>query len=413
MIYSSFLFSDCNAIPCYIILTCIFTCPMPKTSRIVSLDYLKAFVIVLVVFLHSILAYPSWAFFNVNSFLNSSAPIVDPARCEFIDFIPSLLNGFFMALLFFISGLFVYQSLLTKGPVAFVRTRFKRLGIPFVFALSFVMPIAFYPSFLMSGSTKDFISFWFSWSWTSGPAWFLSLLLLFNCYAVIVYRLKLFPSFSSANFIVSNPLVFFLVLVFASGFVYFPLMYFYGPFQWSSFGPLLIGQTSRLLFYLVYFSAGLIVGRVGLSSTFLLDSRVFLRRSFVWLIASAILGFIYFDSLKIVPINLTVPWSPPSLWWINALIFCFYSAILLMSSFLLSFIFFSRRVDLLDHLSANSFGIYILHYPFVVWAQFYLLPFHLPGCLKFLIVFTFAFFFSWWTSSLIRISPRARYLLGG
>ena len=413
MIYSSFLFSDCNAIPCDIILICIFTCFMLHASRNVSLDYLKAFVIVLVVFLHSILAYPSWAFFNVNSFLNSSAPIVDPARCEFIDFIPSLLNGFFMALLFFISGLFVYQSLLTKGPVAFVRTRFKRLGIPFVFALSFVMPIAFYPSFLMSGSTKDFISFWFSWSWTSGPAWFLSLLLLFNCYAVIVYRLKLFPSFSSANFIVSNPLVFFLVLVFASGFVYFPLMYFYGPFQWSSFGPLLIGQTSRLLFYLVYFSAGLIVGRVGLSSTFLLDSRVFLRRSFVWLIASAILGFIYFDSLKIVPINLTVPWSPPSLWWINALIFCFYSAILLMSSFLLSFIFFSRRVDLLDHLSANSFGIYILHYPFVVWAQFYLLPFSLPVWLKFLIVFTFAFFFSWWTSSLIRISPRSRYLLGG
>ena len=413
MIYSSFLFSDCNAIPCDIILICIFTCFMLHASRNVSLDYLKAFVIVLVVFLHSILAYPSWAFFNVTSFLNSSAPIVDPARCEFIDFIPSLLNGFFMALLFFISGLFVYQSLLTKGPVAFVRTRFKRLGIPFVFALSFVMPIAFYPSFLMSGSTKDFISFWFSWSWTSGPAWFLSLLLLFNCYAVIVYRLKLFPSFSSANFIVSNPLVFFLVLVFASGFVYFPLMYFYGPFQWSSFGPLLIGQTSRLLFYLVYFSAGLIVGRVGLSSTFLLDSRVFLRRSFVWLIASAILGFIYFDSLKIVPINLTVPWSPPSLWWINALIFCFYSAILLMSSFLLSFIFFSRRVDLLDHLSANSFGIYILHYPFVVWAQFYLLPFSLPVWLKFLIVFTFAFFFSWWASFLIRLSPRARYLLGG
>ena len=413
MIYSSFLFSDCNAIPCDIILICIFTCFMLHASRNVSLDYLKAFVIVLVVFLHSILAYPSWAFFNVTSFLNSSAPIVDPARCEFIDFIPSLLNGFFMALLFFISGLFVYQSLLTKGPVAFVRTRFKRLGIPFVFALSFVMPIAFYPSFLMSGSTKDFISFWFSWSWTSGPAWFLSLLLLFNCYAVIVYRLKLFPSFSSANFIVSNPLVFFLVLVFASGFVYFPLMYFYGPFQWSSFGPLLIGQTSRLLFYLVYFSAGLIVGRVGLSSTFLLDSRVFLRRSFVWLIASAILGFIYFDSLKIVPINLTVPWSPPSLWWINALIFCFYSAILLMSSLLLSFTFFSRRVYLLDHLSANSFGIYILHYPFVVWAQFYLLPFSLPVWLKFLIVFTFAFFFSWWTSFLIRLSPRARYLLGG
>ena len=413
MIYSSFLFSDCNAIPCDIILICIFTCFMLHASRNVSLDYLKAFVIVLVVFLHSILAYPSWAFFNVTSFLNSSAPIVDPARCEFIDFIPSLLNGFFMALLFFISGLFVYQSLLTKGPVAFVRTRFKRLGIPFVFALSFVMPIAFYPSFLMSGSTKDFISFWFSWSWTSGPAWFLSLLLLFNCYAVIVYRLKLFPSFSSANFIVSNPLVFFLVLVFASGFVYFPLMYFYGPFQWSSFGPLLIGQTSRLLFYLVYFSAGLIVGRVGLSSTFLLDSRVFLRRSFVWLIASAILGFIYFDSLKIVPINLTVPWSPPSLWWINALIFCFYSAILLMSSLLLSFTFFCRRVDLLDHLSANSFGIYILHYPFVVWAQFYLLPFSLPVWLKFLIVFTFAFFFSWWASFLIRLSPRARYLLGG
>jgi len=386
---------------------------MPKVYHNVSLDYLKAFVVVLVVFLHSILAYPSWAFFNVNSFLNSSAPIVDPVRCEFIDFIPSLLNGFFMALLFFISGLFVYQNLLTKGPVAFALTRLKRLGIPFAFALVFVMPIAFYPSFLMSGSSENFIFFWFSWSWTSGPAWFLSMLLILNFYAIFLFRLRLFSGFFVSNSIVSNPLIFFLVLVFASCLVYFPLMYFYGPLQWSSLGPLIIGQTSRLLLYLVYFSAGLLLGRVGLVSTFLLDSGVFLGRSFVWFIGSAFLGFIYLASLKIVPINITVPWSPPSFWWINALIFCFYSAILLMSSLLLSFIFFSRRVDLFDHLSANSFGIYILHYPFVTWAQFFLLPFSLPACLKFLIVFSLAFFFSWWTSSLIRLSPRARYLLGG
>ena len=385
---------------------------MPKAPRNVSLDYLKAFVVLLVVFLHSILAYPSWAFFNFNSYLNSSAPIVDSVKCEFIDFIPSLLNGFFMALLFFISGLFVYNSLLTKGPVSFFLTRLKRLGIPFIFALMFVMPIAFYPSFLMTGYNKNFISFWFSWSWNSGPAWFLLMLLLFNCFAVILYCLKL-QGFSAANFIVSNPFIFFLVLVFASGLVYFPLMYFYGPFQWLSVGPFLIGQTSRLLFYLVYFSAGLILGSVGLNSTFLLDSGVFLRRSFVWFIGSVILGFIYLASLKIVSVNITGPWIPPSFWWLNALVFCFYSAILLMSSLLLSFIFFPRRLDLLDHLSANSFGIYILHYPFVVWGQFYLLTFSLPACIKFLIVFTFAFFFSWWTSSLIRLFPRARYLLGG
>ena len=386
---------------------------MPKVSRVVSLDYLKAFIILLVVFLHSILAYPSWAFFNVNSFLNSSAPIVDSARCEFIDFIPSLLNGFFMALLFFISGLFVYPSLSAKGPVTFAIARLIRLGIPFAFSFFFVMPIAFYPSFLMSGSSKNFISFLFSWSWNSGPAWFLSMLLIFNFYAIILFCLKLFPRFSDNNIFLTNPFVFFLVLVFASFFVYLPLMYFWGPFQWFSFGPLLIGQTSRLLFYLVYFSAGLFLGKVGLSSTFLLDSAVFLRRSFVWLIGSAMLGFTYIVSLKIVPINLLVPWSPPPFWWINALIFCFYSAILLMSSFLLSFVFFSRRNDLLDHLSANSFGIYILHYPFVVWAQFFLLHFSLTPCIKFLIVFIFAFFFSWLTSSLIRLSPRARYLLGG
>ena len=43
-------------------------------------------------------------------------------------------DDFFMSLMFFISGLFVWSSLQRKGSASFVRDRLRRLGIPFLFA---------------------------------------------------------------------------------------------------------------------------------------------------------------------------------------------------------------------------------------------------------------------------------------
>ncbi len=83
----------------------------PAGNRSCVLDYLRAAIIVLVVFLHAILAYPTWGRFYPSDNLHSTGPVIDPQKTAAFDLVPALLNGFFMALMFFISGLFVWKSL--------------------------------------------------------------------------------------------------------------------------------------------------------------------------------------------------------------------------------------------------------------------------------------------------------------
>lgn len=63
----------------------------------------------------------------------------------------------------------------------------------------------------------------------------------------------------------------------------------------------------------------------------------------------------------------------------------------------------SRRI--LDSLSANAYGIYLLHYAFVTWLQFSLLDTDLPGAAKAMLLFTAALVASWSLSSGLRKIP--------
>jgi peptidoglycan/LPS O-acetylase OafA/YrhL len=63
------------------------------------------------------------------------------------------------------------------------------------------------------------------------------------------------------------------------------------------------------------------------------------------------------------------------------------------------------RSRLFDSLAANSYAIYLLHYAFVSWLQYALLPASLPGVAKAAIVFLGALGLSWSTAAAIRRIP--------
>jgi surface polysaccharide O-acyltransferase-like enzyme len=67
--------------------------------------------------------------------------------------------------------------------------------------------------------------------------------------------------------------------------------------------------------------------------------------------------------------------------------------------------FAKRAVRLWDSLQRNSYAIYLVHYAFVSWLMYLLVPAELPAGAKFAIVFVGATGLSWIAASLLRRIP--------
>ena len=151
-------------------------------ERIVPLDRARTFITLLVVLHHSVI--------NYTYFGNG-----DRMRWLGFDLVVLFNDSFFMACMFFISGLFVRDSLVRWGPANFLANRAWRLGVPFLISIFVVVPIAYYASFLryhLPGTT-DFNFFHFWWHmltigpWPSGSAWFLWVLLALGAIAALLW----------------------------------------------------------------------------------------------------------------------------------------------------------------------------------------------------------------------------------
>src|SRR6267154_6165544 len=103
--------------------------------RIVALDRARTVITLLVVLHHSVINY---TFFGHG----------DRMRWLGFDLIVLFNDSFFMACMFFISGLFVRDSLARRGPGNFLASRAWRLGGPFTISTFVVTPIAYYASLL-------------------------------------------------------------------------------------------------------------------------------------------------------------------------------------------------------------------------------------------------------------------------
>src|SRR3954451_19488323 len=105
------------------------------TGRIVALDRARTFITLLVVIHHSVV--------NFTYFGNG-----DRMRWLGFDLVVLFNDSFFMACMFFVSGLFVRDSLARRGTGNFLGNRAWRLGVPFLISIFVLMPIAYYPTFL-------------------------------------------------------------------------------------------------------------------------------------------------------------------------------------------------------------------------------------------------------------------------
>ena len=381
-----------------------------------AIGYLRAFIVALVVAHHAVLAYHPFAPLPPVSLAAQprwwgAFPVVDTQRWAGFSLLAGFNDVFFMSLMFFLSGLFVWHGLLTKGSKNFLRGRFLRLGIPFVISAAVLAPLAYYPAYLQTSHHSGFGGFLRQWislgQWPAGPAWFVWVLLVFDCVAALLFRIAPTWGATLGRIMPTQPARFFALLVGISALAYIPMALIFGSLAWSGWGPFAF-QSSRPLHYLAYFLIGVAVGASGLDQGLLAVGGKLARRWFLW----AIQALLAFGAASVVAVvALTSHATSPG--WSAAMDVGFVvSCAATCLAFLAMFIRFARaRSRLFDSLAENSYAIYLVHYAFVAWLQYALLPASVPAAVKGLVVFLGALALSWAAAIAIWRIPAVRQIV--
>src|SRR5258707_927173 len=262
--------------------------------RVAAFDRARTFIILLVLLHHSVVNY---------TYFGSG----DKMRWLGFDLVVLFNDSFFMAFMFFISGLFVRDSLTRKGPAIFLRDRAWRLGVPYLVSVFVLMPIAYYPTFLL---------------------------------------------------------------------------------------------------YSAYFFTGVGVGAAGLRAGLLAETGELARRWPVWLgfaplFYGAILGLVYVHHNWVADFN-----SPPLLWRAGyGLAFAMFSAAMAFTVPAIFLRFAESDWRLLDALQPSAYGVYLVHYIFIIWLQYAVYDYSLPAGIKFAIVFIGTLAMGWGLTVMLRKIP--------
>jgi peptidoglycan/LPS O-acetylase OafA/YrhL len=371
-------------------------------ARIVRLDRARTFIILLVLLHHSVINY---TYFGHG----------DRMRWLGFDLVVLFNDSFFMAFMFFVSGLFVRDSLARKGAAIFLRDRAWRLGVPYLVSVVVLMPVAYYPTFLryhLPGTTDfNFLHFWWHTltigPWPSGPAWFLWVLLALDAMAAAVWLVapRIIQTLGQLIFSVRHrPMAAFVVFLIVSTAAYMPMHLGFGDTDWLELGrfPLPI-QTSRILLYTAYFLAGISVGAISLRSGLLAENGELARRWPVW----SAFAFVFYIAILVL-VYAHHNWladfdSPPLLWNVAyGLAFATFSAAMAFVVPAIFLRFAGSGWRLLDALQPSAYGVYLLHYIFIIWLQYAVYDYSLPAGVKFAIVFAGTLAMSWALTVMLR-----------
>jgi surface polysaccharide O-acyltransferase-like enzyme len=375
------------------------------TTRNLALDRARTFLTLVVVIHHAVIPYTYFGHTDPKSWLGFDAVVLAT-------------DSFFMAMFFFLSGLFVWPSLAHKPPHIFIRDRLLRLGLPFAIAAFTIIPIAYYAIALRQQPDISFATFWWKTitvgPWPSGPIWFVWVLLGFDLSASLLYRLSprlLDPINRLSLRGYDHPAEFYLFLVAVTAIVYVPARLYFGPSRWFEFGPFDV-QASRVLLYAAYFFIGAGVGAANFDRGLLSADGRLAKSSWGWVVATLIP---YCLLWVLIYIKREILGNPPVLpAWYEAsygLFFVAFSAAILFA-ILAFFLRFERSGwSVLDPMQSHAYGIFLVHYPIVLWLQYWLFDFDLPAIVKASIAFVLTVALSWAATAALRKIPGATRVL--
>jgi glucans biosynthesis protein C len=383
-----------------------------------ALSNLRAIVILIVLGFHSMLAYLVWvpvtADFASPPYAWRTFPIIDSHRFFGFDLFCAWQDVYLMALMFFLSGLFVWPSLTRKNDWGYLRDRVLRLGVPFGFGIFVFIPLALYPAYLVTAADPGIAAYWDVWLalpfWTNGPLWFLWQLLALNIVVAGLHWLMPNALEALGRWSAKAPTHFvryFTTLLAASALAYVPLAVAFTPWAWSDSGFLSV-QFCRPLLYAVYFFAGVGLGTADLERGVLSVDGILARHWARWL-AAALVSLFLWMGLTGLTLNGPAPIAIAVAADLSFVLACATGCFFLTAA---SLHFATQRSRLLDSLSANAYGLYLVHYDFVVWLQYALLGTALFAMVKAAIVFGGTLVLSWIAVLAVQRIPFGAQLIG-
>ena len=378
----------------------------PKTTtRNAALDRARTFLTLVVLIHHAVIPYTYFGHTDAKFWLG-------------FDCIILATDSFFMAMFFFLSGLFVWPSLVHKAPRTFFHDRLLRLGLPFVIAAFIIIPIAYYAIALREQPDVSFTAFWWKTitvgPWPSGPIWFVWVLLAFDLSASLLYRLSpalLDPinRLSLRGF--ERPADFYLFLVAVTAIVYIPARVYFGAGRWFSLGPFDV-QASRVLLYAAYFFIGAGIGAANFDRGVLSADGWLAKSGWGWAVVTLVPYCLMWVLIAIKREILGNPVFLPD--WYEAsygLFFTAFSAAIMFAILAYFLRFRQSGWSILDPMQADAYGMFLVHYPIVLWLQYWLFDYDLPAIVKAAVAFVLIVALSWAATAALRKIPGATHVL--
>lgn len=378
----------------------------PKAkARNLSLDRARTFLTLVVLLHHAVIPYTYFGH-------------TDPASWAGFDVVVLATDSFFMAMFFFLSGLFTWPGIARKAPSVFLRDRLLRLGLPFAIAAFTVIPLAYYAIALRHDPGLSFTAFWWKTitvgPWPSGPIWFVWVLLAFDLTASLLYRVSAHlvdPGNRVSLRGFDQPAVFWLLLVVVTTIAYVPALLYFGGSKWFELGPFSV-QASRILLYFAYFFIGVSVGAANFDRGILSAGGQLPKQRWLWVIATLIPYCLMWGMIYIKREVLGNPDPQPH--WYQAIYGTFF--VLFSGSILLAILAFflhqkSPGPNLLDRMQADAYGIFLVHYPIALWIQYALYDYGWPAIVKATIGFVLTVILSWALTAALRKIPGASHVL--
>ncbi|MFP3040891.1 acyltransferase [Treponema primitia] len=233
---------------------------MAENMRFRYLDNIRSFVIILVIFMHSSVTYSGIGGWYYKEGLQENLNIIEMA---IFGILQSFTQAWFMGILFFVSAFLASRSLNKRGTITFIKERLFRLGIPLLFYMLVIAPFIYFIllkkenitwSYLLN-NYKDYLSS-FTWVGSTGPLWFVEVLLLFCIIYALARPLFFKTGKARLNWLKTKSIVYIILL---TGVIAFIIR------LWFPIGSKILNlQFSFFSSYIMLFILGIITGEKNL-----------------------------------------------------------------------------------------------------------------------------------------------------